>query len=212
MNSNHMANHQSEAFTLGDVCSACTSLRLHWPEYLMEARELAVYMFLACAFARLLQHPALPIRHKIVGAISRRAIMGIAIGATVVAIVLTPWGKQLGGHFNPAITLTFFRLGKLKLWDALFYAAAQFSGALSGVVVATYVLRGAPGNDAIRYAVTVPGLYGAAVTFVAELMISFSLIITSYSSRIGSAGHDTRLMSSGHSMRSSSLLRLHCRE
>jgi aquaporin Z len=90
---------------------------------------------------------------------------------------MTPWGKQSGGHFNPAMTFTFYRLGKVQLWDALFYAAAQFSGAISGVAIATYVLRGAPGSDAVRYAVTVPGVYGNAGAFVAELTISFILMI-----------------------------------
>src|SRR5689334_9469491 len=98
----------------------------------MEAGELAAYMFLACALATLLQHPSSPIRHLLGSAMSRRSIMGLAMGATVIAIVMTPWGKQSGGHINPAITVTFFRLGKVNFWDAMFYAAAQFSGALCG--------------------------------------------------------------------------------
>jgi aquaporin Z len=73
----------------------------------MEAGELALYMFFACAFATLLQHPASPVRHFIVSAVLRRALMGLAMGAMVIAIVMTPWGKQSGGHFNPAITLLF---------------------------------------------------------------------------------------------------------
>jgi aquaporin Z len=144
----------------------------------MEAGELALYMFFVCAFATLLQHPASPVRHVIVRDLSRRALMGLAMGATVIAMVMSSWGKQSGGHFNPAITFTFYRLGKVELWDALFYATAQFSGAISGVAIARYVLRGAPGNGAVRYAVTVPGLYGSAVAFVAELSISFILMIT----------------------------------
>ena len=169
---------QREASTRHQARDVVSSLRLHWPEYLMEAGELALYMFLACAFATLLQHPASPIRHLIASAVSRRAIMGMAMGATVVGIVMTPWGKQSGGHFNPAVTVTFFRLGKVKFWDATFYAAAQFSGALCGVVIATCVLRGALENDAVRYAVTVPGVYGSTAAFVAELMISSVLMIT----------------------------------
>ena len=144
----------------------------------MEAGELALYMFFACAFATLLQHPASPVRHFIVSAVSRRALMGLAMGAMVIAIVMTPCGKQSGGHFNPAITFTFYRLGKVQLWDALFYAAAQFSGAISGVAIATYVPRGVPGSDAVRYAVTAPGVYGNAGAFVAELTISFILMTT----------------------------------
>jgi aquaporin Z len=55
---------------------------------------------------------------------------------------------------------------------------AQFSGATSGVALATFLLRGAPGDGAVRYAVTAPGVYGAAVAFAAELAISFILMIT----------------------------------
>src|SRR5439155_27149241 len=155
-----------------------SSIRLHWPEYLMEAGELALYMFFACAFATLLQHPASPVAHSIVNGLARRTLYGLAIGTTVIAIVNTPWGKQSGGHFNPAITFTFYRLGTVELWDALFYSAAQFSGATCGVAIAAYVLRGATENSAVRYAVTVPGVYGNAGAFIGEWTISFVLMIT----------------------------------
>ena len=62
--------------------------------------------------------------------------------------------------------------------DALFYAVAQFSGAVCGVAIARYVLQGAPGDDAVRYAVTEPGMYGKAVAFTAELAVSFTLMMT----------------------------------
>ena len=158
--------------------NALTSLRLHWPEYLMEAGELGLYMFFACALATLLQHPGSPVRHFIDSSLARRALYGLAMGSTVIGIVLTPWGKQSGGHFNPAITFTFYRLGKVDFWDAFFYATAQFSGAICGVAIAAYVLRGAPGDSAVRYAVTVPGVYGNAAAFIGELAISFVLMIT----------------------------------
>jgi aquaporin Z len=161
-----------------DRPSAVDSLRMHWPEYLMEAGELAVYMSLTCAFATLLQHPASPVRHLISSAILRRAVMGVAIGTTIAAIVMTPWGKQSGGHFNPAMTATFYRLGKIAFWDAAFYVIAQFFGATIGVAVAVTVLRGTPDNNAIRAAVTTPGVYGNAVAIVAESVISFTLMLT----------------------------------
>jgi aquaporin Z len=144
----------------------------------MEAGELGLYMFFACAVATLLHHPASPVRHFIVGDFTRRVLMGLAMGTTAIAIVMSPWGKQSGAHFNPAITFTFYRLGKVQLWDTLFYATGQFLGGISGVAVATYVLRGAPGHDAVRYAVTVPGVYGDATAFVAEMTISFVLMAT----------------------------------
>jgi len=144
----------------------------------MEAGELALYMFLTCTFATLVQHPASPARQLISSAIFRRTLMGLAIGATVVAIVLTPWGKQSGGHFNPAMTITFYWLRKVALWDAAFYIVAQFSGATIGVAIAAYVSRGALENDAIRSAVTVPGVYGNTGAIIGELTISFVLMIT----------------------------------
>lgn len=159
---------QGEAFT---ASRAFGRLLFHWPEYLMEAGELALYMFFVCAFATLLQHPASPVRHLILSGLFRRALMGLAIGATVTAIIITPWGKQSGGHFNPAITFTFYRLGKVEFWDALFYGTAHFLGAMSGVAIAVCVLRDAPRNKAIHYAVTAPGMFGETVAFGAELTI-----------------------------------------
>src|SRR5438094_916673 len=81
-----------------------------------------------------------------------RALMGLAVGATVVAIVVSPWGQQSGGHFNPALTLAFYRLGKIRLPDALFYLVAQFSGAIGGVCIARYLLQDTVGRRAVRYA------------------------------------------------------------
>jgi aquaporin Z len=62
-----------------DALNALRSLHLHWPEYLMEAGELALYMSFACAFATLLQHPASPVRHFIINDVFRRALMGLAM-------------------------------------------------------------------------------------------------------------------------------------
>jgi aquaporin Z len=89
---------------------------------------------------------------------------------------MSPWGKQSGGHFNPAITLAFYRLGKVDPWDVLFYAAGHFLGAIVGVALAVLVLRGASGDGAVRYVLTVPGVYGYTAAFIAELTLSFILM------------------------------------
>ena len=167
-----------ETFLRREVSKAIYSLRYHWPEYLMETGELASYMFFACAFATLLQHPASPVQHVVMDGVLRRLLYGLAMGATAIAIVMSPWGKQSGAHFNPGVTFTFYRLGKVDFWDAFFYATGQFLGAIGGVAIARYVLRGAAANHAVRYAVTAPGKYGVAVAFLAELAISFALMLT----------------------------------
>jgi aquaporin Z len=104
--------------------------------------------------------------------------MGLAVGATVIAIITSPWGKESGGHFNPALTLAFYRLGKMRSPDALFYVVAQFSGAIAGVCIARYLLPATLGRQAIRYAVTAPGVRGSASAFIGELTISLVLMST----------------------------------
>ena len=101
----------------------------------------------------------------------------MAMGVAIVAIVRSPWGKQSGAHFNPAITFTFYRLGKVASWDAVFYCAGQFLGAVAGVSLAALALNGAPAHKAVRYAATLPGVYGDFAAFLAELSISFFLMI-----------------------------------
>jgi len=144
----------------------------------MELTEMGLYLFFTCLFATLFQHPVSPIRHLVSNDTVRRACFGISVGATIVAMALTPWGKPSGGHLNPAMTFAFYRLGKVKLWDAIFYGVAQFAGATAGVAIATSLLLGAPGNPTIRYAATLPGIYGAGVAFIAEVVISFALMLT----------------------------------
>ena len=102
--------------------------REHWPEYLCEAAELGLFMISAGLFTILLHHPISPVRNFIPSEFIRRMLTGIAMGSTAIALVFSPLGKRSGAHFNPAVTLTFWRLGKVKNWDALFYVVAQFIG------------------------------------------------------------------------------------
>jgi aquaporin Z len=172
------AQYRPETFVDHEGKFAINSLRSHWPEYLMEAGEVGSYLLLTCFFAAVLQHPASQVRHLIGSDIVRRVLMGLGVGATVIAIVMTPWGKQSGGHFNPAITIAFYRLGKVALPDTLFYVLAQFSGAIGGVCIARYLLLAATGHQVVRYAVTAPGARGSSVAFLGELTISFVLMTT----------------------------------
>ena len=139
----------------------------------MEAGESGIYLFSACAFATLLWHPTSPVHRYLLSDAVRRIWMGLAMGASIIAIVVSPWGKQSGAHFNPAVTFTFYRLGKVAPWDAVFYCAGQLCGAAAGVALAALMLQGAPANKAVRYAATLPGIYGVTVAFFAEIGISF---------------------------------------
>jgi aquaporin Z len=150
--------------------------RRHWPEYAMEAALLGGFMLSACLFAILLFHPAGPGVRLLPDPVSRRGLMGLAMGATAIALNYSPWGKQSGAHYNPAVTLTFARLGKVAGWDAAAYVGAQFAGAVVGVMIARALAREMLGDAAVHYAVTRPGSTGVALAFAAELLISFILM------------------------------------
>lgn len=153
-----------------------SALKGHWPEYLMEAAGLGLFMISACVFATILEYPASPVRGAIADPLLRRILMGIAMGLTAVGLIYSPWGKQSGAHLNPSVTLTFFRLGKVKAWDALFYVLAQFVGGLAGVLLAAAAIGNSVADPSVNYVVTVPGSAGLGVAFLAEFVISFALV------------------------------------
>ena len=148
----------------------------HWQEYAIEATLLGLFMLSACLFSVLLFHPASPLPSLVPDPFLRRLLMGLAMGGTAVALIYSAWGKQSGAHFNPAVTLTFARLGRIAPRDAAAYVAAQFAGGVAGVLAAMLLAGRLVADPSVRYAVTVPGPAGAGVAFGAELLISFLLM------------------------------------
>jgi hypothetical protein len=64
---------------------------MHWPEYLMEAACLGLFMMSACSFTVLLHHPA-SILPQMVSTLLRRFLTGVAMGLTAIALNLFPLG------------------------------------------------------------------------------------------------------------------------
>src|SRR5213595_4361501 len=152
------------------------ALKEHWPEYVCEAAQLGLFMISAGLFTILLFHPQSPAVTFLPDPFMRRMCVGIAMGGTAIALVFSPLGKRSGAHFNPAVTLTFWRLGKVKHWDAFFYVIAQFIGGIAGVFVVTLVARTMLSHPAVKYVATLPGPHGMAIAFIAELIIAFTLM------------------------------------
>lgn len=153
-------------------------LRRHYPEYLMEAWGLGTFMVAASLATIVLEYPLSPVRQAITDPLLRRFIIGIAMGVTAIVIIYSPWGKQSGAHINPAVTFTFFRLGKIKPWDAFFYLISQFAGGLLGVLLVIPFGGKAIAHPNVNYIVTVPGSAGIIVAFIAEFLLSFGLMMT----------------------------------
>lgn len=153
-------------------------LRSHWSEYLMEAAGLGLFMISAAAVTAGFEYPRSPLHAAVSDSVVRRVLIGICMGLTAVAIIYSPWGKQSGAHLNPAVTLTFYRLGKIEGGDAAWYVLAQSAGGFVGLWMAGIALGPILGHPAVNYVVTVPGEAGLAAAFLAETAISFGLMLT----------------------------------
>jgi aquaporin Z len=170
---------QSETYPVRQL-DASSSLRdaiaLHWPEYLFEGIELGLFMIAACAFGTLLFYSNSPVVAEVPSSAIRLVLMGLAMGGTAIAIILSPMGRRSGAHFNPAVSFTFFCLGKLHRLDAFFYIVAQFIGGAVGVFVARILLGPNLASSSVRYVVTVPGRYGVPLAFLAEFFMGLLTI------------------------------------
>ena len=135
------------------------TLRRHWPEYAVEALFLAVFLLTAGMASSWMQGAA------------GGALAGIVTGLVLTGLVYSPWGRRSGSHLNPAITLAYLRLGKIRRWDALCYLVAQLGAGLAAV----WLLR----SGLLSPPTTPPSLLSASLgptnvwaAFVTELVLS----------------------------------------
>jgi aquaporin Z len=154
------------------------ALRRHWPEYLIEGWALGTFMVSAGLVATLLGAPASPVHRALPDPMWRNAAGGIAMGLTAIALIHSGWGKRSGAHMNPAVTLTFLRLGKIQPWDAVFFGIAQVLGGIAGVLLVAALAGHAFTDPPVSYAATLPGSSGPAAAFAAEFVISAILMLT----------------------------------
>jgi len=135
-------------------------------------------MIVAGLCVLILEHPASSLSQAIPNPDLRRALIGVVMGMTAVAIIYSPWGRQSGAHLNPAVTLTFLRLHKVAPADALFYVVAQFAGGAAGTLLVAALLGDRFTLPPISAVATLPGQAGEIVAFAAEAAIAFILMST----------------------------------
>ena len=152
----------------------------HWPHYVAEALGLAFFVTCAGCLTVLIEHPASVVHQFLPNSeVLRRAVLGAAMLLVVVAIVYSPWGKRSGAHINPAVTLAFWQLGKLRTPDAIWYVLAQLAGAIGAAQLLGVVLGKLYAHPAVKHTVTEPMPHpnGVLIAFVAEFVISFLLML-----------------------------------
>jgi aquaporin Z len=155
----------------------------------MEALELGIFMVSACVFSILLFHPSSPVVGAVESQTIRRLLMGIAMGATAIALIYSPMGQRSGAHMNPAVTLTYWRLGRMENADALGYITAQFAGATLGIALMALLVGEYLHHPAVQYVATIPGQLGLAAAWLGEFTIALVLmfVVLSISNRISVA-------------------------
>ncbi|SMB98358.1 major intrinsic protein [Hymenobacter roseosalivarius DSM 11622] len=156
-------------------------LRRHWPHYVAEALGLAFFVGGAGLLTILMEHPASPVRQSLAEyPVLRRGISGLGLGLVLAIIVYSPWGKRSGAHINPAVTLAFWQLGKIRFPDAVWYVLAQLGGAIGAAQLLKLCLPKLYAHPAVKYTVTQPNpvfLQGELIAFVAEFIICFVMML-----------------------------------
>lgn len=147
------------------------ALRSNWPNYLIEAWALGMFMVSATCFAGLTGQ-------AVADPLLRRCLMGVAMGLTAVGLIYSGWGRRSGAHMNPAVTLTFFYLKKIGRYDAFWYISAQFAGGTAAMLLFKLFFPDYAGAPEVNYVQTQPGMAGAGAAFAAEVVISFCLLLT----------------------------------
>src|SRR5690349_5501434 len=107
-------------------------LRAAWGKnhrhYFQEALGLAIFMIAACFFGALLEGKGSTVHNAITNSFIRMIIMGVLMGATALFIFYSPVTAPSGAHINPAVTITFLRIGSMCYWDAIFFILFQVAG------------------------------------------------------------------------------------
>lgn len=145
-------------------------------KYLMEGILMALFMFSIAVMGTVLEHPASPIYQTLPWAWVRRLLMGISAGLSLVLLIYSPWGQTSGAHLNPAVTLAYWQIGKISIFNAVGYIVAQFSGACIGMALAVCSFGNALSHPNVEYIATQPGHAGLSAAFVAEWTLSFLLM------------------------------------
>jgi aquaporin Z len=141
------------------------TFKRHWPEYIYEAIGLALFMTFAGGLTVLLEHPDSPVHAAIPSKMMRHVVLGIIMGTYIGLLIYSPWGRKTGAHINPAVTIAFWRMGKISKADAIFYIIAQFVGALITARLLFFFIGNAFAHPDVKYGATVPGPQGALVAF-----------------------------------------------
>lgn len=150
-----------------------TSFKKNRKHYLQEALGLAIFMISACFFGAMLFSENSSWHASLSNDTARNLLMGLAMGATALFIFYSPFTAPSGSQINPAVTITFLRLGKMCPYDAMFFIIAQFIGGTMAVYLMQLLMGDLLTAPPVNSAATVPGKFGTTAALVTEFAIAF---------------------------------------
>ena len=105
---------------------------------------------------------------------ARMAVTGFLFGSVGASIALSKVGDVSGAHINPAVSVGFMLMGKLRPRATLGYIIAQLCGALLGS--APLLAWGDMGRS-VNFGATVPGpAYSTLTVLLGEIVTTFGLV------------------------------------
>ncbi|GGT33383.1 MIP/aquaporin family protein [Streptomyces chromofuscus] len=142
-----------------------------FPTFRHSAQELLltfVLLFGVVTIVRWVMGPS-AVSDAIPGVHLKLIVVGASVGLLVTGLILSPPGKQSGGHMNPAISLAMWRFGVFPGAAVVPYIAAQLAGSLLGVLAARGVWGSVAGAPPVAHAALQPAPgWSATVLFLAE--------------------------------------------
>jgi aquaporin Z len=150
----------------------------NWRLYVIEAWALGMFMISATFFVVLLYHPFFSFNKNIADPITKRLLVGLAMGLTAMGIINSGWGVQSGAHMNPAVSLAQLQLGRMASADTFWYIIFQTFGAAASMLLGELLFHHLLIYPDVNYIVTKPGSGRVWVAFWAEAGLSFFLFTT----------------------------------
>lgn len=113
----------------------------------------------------------------VLGGADAAGMLGIAVAhGLALAVMISAFGATSGGHFNPAVTMSFLVTGRQSLPSAIAYWISQLLGAVvASYLLMTFIPRITVQATHLGAAVPDPGISGSAV-FLIEFILTFFLV------------------------------------